>query len=353
MKKKIIFYYRDFKERQLFEYISVHFNKKKFSINFTKNFEIKSDIGFYASEPRFIKKINSKISFISLGGMDQGKLYWPNFWLKESWARFDFGILPGQSWAQRWKQSSWYDKSRPKKAVILTGWPKSENLKKFALKKNKKTNTILYAPCFETDHKGMEVIDAIKNTKIKLLIKHLPWNEKHEVIKFKDVRKNISQMTKYATSILGKKVKIINSTDNIMKYYNKADILITDESSVIYEALLYNLPSLSCSDWPMRTNNTNKPRKIKMDREVCNYTHKKNLKKKIIEMLNKKNMLQKEVLNKKRKHFSFIENSGKNLSFFLENYLKTKKIKFLVRPKYKVSILKSKITYLYNYFFPR
>ena len=67
--------------------------------------------------------------------MDQGKLFWPNLWLKESWARFDFGILPGKKWANRWKQSSWYNKSRPKVGVILTGWPKSENLKKFKIKK--------------------------------------------------------------------------------------------------------------------------------------------------------------------------------------------------------------------------
>ena len=26
--------------------------------------------------------------------MDQGKLFWPNFWLKEPWINFDVGILP-------------------------------------------------------------------------------------------------------------------------------------------------------------------------------------------------------------------------------------------------------------------
>ena len=30
--------------------------------------------------------------------MDQGKLFWPNFWLKENWSRFDYGILPGRNW---------------------------------------------------------------------------------------------------------------------------------------------------------------------------------------------------------------------------------------------------------------
>ena len=349
MKKKITFYFRDLAQKHLFKYISTHFNKKKFEIHFTQNLNDKSDIGFYAADTNLIKKINSKLSFISLGGMDQGKLFWPNLWIKESWERFDFGILPGSKWANMWKQSSWHKNSRPKLGVILTGWPKSENLKKFKIKK-KKMNTILYAPCFETDGKGEDVVNTIINTKIKLLIKHLPWNQKHESIQFKDVRKNINNMTKYAQLKLGKRVTIINSKKNIMKYYNKADILITDESSVMYEALLYDLPAVSCFDWPMRINNINKPRKIKRDNDVCNYTSKDNLQKKIFEMLKDKNSLQKKIKRQKKIHFSYLNRSGKNLSIFLENYLKTKKIKFQIKPRYKINYLKSKISILIKNF---
>ena len=61
--------------------------------------------------------------------MDQGKLFWPNLWLKERWNKFDYGILPGNNWANMWKKASWYDKAHPKKAMLLTGWPKSEELK--------------------------------------------------------------------------------------------------------------------------------------------------------------------------------------------------------------------------------
>ena len=40
--------------------------------------------------------------------MDQGKLYWPNFWFKESWSRFDLVVLPGKNWSSMWKKYSWY-----------------------------------------------------------------------------------------------------------------------------------------------------------------------------------------------------------------------------------------------------
>ena len=30
-----------------------------------------------------LHQINANISIAALGGMDQGKLFWPNFWLKK------------------------------------------------------------------------------------------------------------------------------------------------------------------------------------------------------------------------------------------------------------------------------
>jgi hypothetical protein len=349
MKKKIAFYYQDLHQKHLFRYIANHLNKKKFNIFFTNNLNLKCDFGFYAENSNNINKINAKISFISLGGMDQGKLFWPNLWIKENWQNFDFGILPGKNWANMWKNSSWYDKSSPKKGMLLTGWPKTEHLKDVKLsKKNKRT--ILYAPGFETDNKGMDVVDALKDTNIKLLIKHLPWDQKKDLIRFKDLRKNIIQMIKYAKYKLGKRAYVINVKENIMNYYNKADILVTDESSVIYEALLYNLPSLSCEDWPMRSNNRNKPRSIHKNTSVCNYVLKENLRNEILYMFKNIRKIKNKIVGKKKNHFSYINNSGKNLSKILENFSQKKISKFIIKPKYRKNYLKSRIAEYYNYF---
>ena len=70
-------------------------------------------------------------------------------------------------------------------------------------------------------------------------------------------------MIKYAKKNLKNKVYIISSKENIFDYFGNADLLITDESSLIYEALLFEIPIVSCSDWVMRVNNINIPRKIK------------------------------------------------------------------------------------------
>ena len=54
---------------------------------------------------------------------------------------------------------------------------------------------------------------------------------------------------------------VVHSTD-IFVSISAADLLITDESSVLYEAMLLNMPTIIPNDWKMRINNINKPRNI-------------------------------------------------------------------------------------------
>jgi len=133
-----------------------------------------------------------------------------------------------------------------------------------------------------------------------------------------------------------------------MKFYDKADVLVTDESSVIYEALLFNLPSISCQDWPMRINNKNKPRSIKKDKSVCIYTSRKNLAKKLSYIFSNLTKYKSIARNKKNKHFSYIYESSKNISSFLDNYPLEEK-KFILKPLYKKNYYKSRLVEIKNY----
>ena len=338
MKRKVTFFYNDIPQKQLLISISKKLNKKKFDYSFTSNLDKSADIGIYAHDADKIHNVNSNLSIISLGGMDQGKLYWPNFWLKESWKKFDFGILPGKNWANMWRTSSWFTEARPKFAMLLTGWPKTQDIK---IKNKKTNNTILYAPCFETDNKQLDVANAIKNTNYRLLIKHLPWNTAQEKIRYKDIIKNINLINFQTKKLLGNRVKFIDSKENIMKFFSKANLLITDESSVMYEALLFNLPTLVCEDWPMRTNNKNKPRAVKVDDQVCTRTKKNKLLKEINQCFKNIESLRKKTKLKKNKHFSFIKNSSSNINQFLISYIYNHKILFRIKPKYKIKNFKS------------
>ena len=343
LKKQIVFFYEDIIEKQLLEIVSKKFKKNNYSVQFSKNFSKETDIGFFASPSSSIKKHSSKLSIISLGGMDQGKLFWPNIWLKEPWNKFDIGLLPGKHWSNMWQKCSWFNSSRPKYLVAEVGWPKTQ---KFIskMKLNNKLNkkfTILYAPCFESDLKGHNVVDAIKNTNIKLMVKHHAWKEPLEIKKFSDIKKNIKKISIYAKKNLGDRVKVIKPTEDIFNYFSSADLLITDESSVIYESLLFNIPALSCKDWPMRSNNTNKPRKIKMDKDVCIYINKNNLHKTIKMIKSNYKKYQKHIHKKKEKYFSNLTKCNDIIYKLVDDIVIKKQSSNYLKPRYKVKNLKS------------
>ena len=35
-----------------------------------------------------------------MGGLDQGRVIWPNMWKEQPWDKYDIGFLPGNSWAK-------------------------------------------------------------------------------------------------------------------------------------------------------------------------------------------------------------------------------------------------------------
>ena len=59
-----------------------------------------------------------------------------------------------------------------------------------------------------------------------------------------------------------KDVTILPPKSDIFTCLSAADLLVTDESSVLYEAMFFNMPTVIPSDWKMRINNMNKPRNI-------------------------------------------------------------------------------------------
>ena len=121
----VTFFYKNVHEKHIFLPIAKELKKKRIKYFFSKNLNQKAFVGFYCEEP---KKIGAKISAIFLGGMDQGRVIWPNIWKQQPWDKFDLGFLPGKNWAKRWKESSHDKRSRPKYGVFNAGWPKADFL---------------------------------------------------------------------------------------------------------------------------------------------------------------------------------------------------------------------------------
>ena len=292
-KSKVTFFYSRIEEKQIFYSLASELKRKNFNVDFSTNLKKKSEIGFYCqsnSDPS-----NSKISAIFLGGIDQGRIDWPNIWEKQPWEKFDLGFLPGDNWAKRWKRSSHHKKSKTKYGVFKVGWPKADYLfdkkdsKNQLLRFQKKYNikkrqiNILYAPSFECFDRQLDVVRSVKKLGYNLIIKH--WLIKREK-RYIDLWDNILKSNKETLKIYKVKSKIIKPQENFLNILNFVDLLITDESSVAYEALIKDIPTISVRDWQIQRHKKGVTRNVK-PANITIKTTKQQLSKCIYQLINR------------------------------------------------------------------
>ncbi len=346
-KRTVTFFYLREEEKQIFLNLAPELKKENFNIKFSKKLSGKADIGFYCQTD--IKKINSNVSAIFLGGMDQGRVDWPNMWKKQPWNKFDLGFLPGKNWKKMWINSSTNFEARTRKGVFEVGWPKADHLysnnfkhKKYRISK-KKIN-VLYAPSFECFGRQLEVTRAVKKCNFNLIIKH--WLHKKEK-RFADLWNEI-QLANIATlKLYKKKTLIVNPKDNFLGLLNYVDLIITDESSVAYEGLLNNIPTISVKDWKIQRHKKTTARYVNPAKITLSST-----KANLVKSINKAINLKKNKLIKLRKeNFSYLGKSSEIivliLKKFIENPVSLEKLKYYIKPKKQINILTKLKKFIY------
>ncbi len=286
IKREITFFYDEAVEKVHWGHVKLEAIQRGYSTCFSKNMDQKAEIGFYCSDNN--KPENSKLSFVMLHGMDQGRTRWPNIWRDWPWNKFDIGLLPGKTWSERWKNSAFDPYAHPKIAVCEVGSPKADEIfaNKYLFQEKvdeiaRELNlpfdkTVLYAPSFETDNKQKDIIDLLQSTKTNILIKH--WLISDDDKKsFPDVWTNIQNACK-DISDHQTHIRILSPEMSIMTCLGLCDVLVTDESSVAYEALLLNREVFTLKNWMMRTNNVDEPRPVDPPSDIVNKVDREELK---------------------------------------------------------------------------
>ena len=340
MKKKITFFYTDHLEKNTWKNLKKKAYERGFATEFSKDLSKNVEIGFY-NHDRSIKN-NAKISVISIHGMDQCRNLWPNPWVNMRWDYYDVGLLPGNRWSKMWSKASFDPYAIPKKGVFNVGWPKSDaiNSNKFKLEKNKikkklnsKKKTILYAPSMETDNKQLDILDLAIKLNVNLIIKHWPSKEDKRV---SDIYKNIVTANKISKKRY-KDVTILPPKSDIFTCLSAADLLVTDESSVLYEAMFFNMPTVIPNDWKMRINNINKPRNIIPSKYAYINCSKKQLYPTVKSILKNLKKINNKISKKKNFHFSNIGYSSERILDLVEKILSGKNLDNVkIKPHYEL-----------------
>lgn len=258
-----------------------------------------------------------------LHDLAQGHNRWPNVWEGEPWNKFDIGILPGDSWVERWQECSWDPCARPRLGVFKLGWPKADLVFESEERFRKESasfreelglihsNSVIYAPSWENDGKQDEFVQALKDLPVNLLLKQAPWAPK-----FRDIIENIRVMNQKHRDC-GKNVKIIDSNISIMRCLGLSDIIVSEESSVMFEGLLLDIPSVAVTDWLIPDCVPSRPPSIPFDFIVK--IPKAELRKTVIEMLETLQQQKKLLQEYRLKHFAYLGESSKKIVSLLES----------------------------------
>lgn len=251
IKKKITFFYTDKGEYYNFQPLAMEAEKRGYAVIMTGDTEAPAEIGFYCqhcSNPR-----NSKFSVIMLHDMEQGHTMHPNLWWWERWESFDIGILPGPAWKERWEQCAGFYYANTKKGVFELGYPKSDYVKSEMIRARadqlkqdmhmQYDKTVLYAPSWENDGKEDDFICALQKMKVNLLIKQASWPAQYAHIINNIKEQRAMHEGKYDN------VHYLEPEENILVALAMSDMVVSDESSVMTEALMFGIPSLAITDW--------------------------------------------------------------------------------------------------------
>lgn len=257
VKKEVTLFYMDKAEYYNLEPIGKEAERRGYQVIFSEELGKEAEVGIYCSHVGCLQgggyeEKKAKLSLIMLHDMTQGELDWPDLWNDEPWEWFDIGILPGETWAQRWQTCSGFRYAHPKLGVYEIGYPKSDCVKdernivkSEALKKSlgmKYDLTVLYAPSWENDGKEEDFVRALQDMPVNLLIKQNAY------IGYPVIADNAKKMRQMHEGKYDN-IYYIDPFENIMNVYPICDLVISDESGALTEALLFGKSSIAVTNW--------------------------------------------------------------------------------------------------------
>ena len=321
MKKDITFIYMDKAEYQNYYPIYEEALKRGYTARFTIDKFEKCEIGIYCQHVNFPQF--SKFSVIMLHDITQAYGRWPDIWYEEPWYTYDIGILPGKKWSEMWHSVSDRFYTRPKRHMYEVGWPKADKVnmldkeqlrkeyeEKYGLDPNKRT--ILYAPAWENDNKQDEFVKAMQKLDVNILIKQAPWPSNYP-----HIIANIEEMNKLHRGL--ENVFILDPEVNIMDAIVMSDILVSEESSTMCEAVMLGVPAVSVSNWLIP--DCTPSRYPKDDYDFVVKTTKEELKDTVEKILNDYDNYKDEAKEFSKDNFGKYKSSSKVIMDIIDSYV--------------------------------
>ena len=316
---RITFFHLDGCERQTVEPIAEEADRRGFPVEFTNRMEQRAEIGVYCQHAC---RPNADFSVIMLHDLAQRHDIWPKFWQVEPWHYFDIGLVPGKTWVERWQTQADFAVARPRIGLFDLGWPKADlvfrNRTAFAeaaatLRQQlglRHERSVLYAPSWENDGKQDDFVQTFIDQPVNLLLKQAPWSDDYPM-----VLENIERMNQLHRGC-SPNVHIIDRDVSIMYCLGLADVLVSDESSVLTEALLLDVPGVAVEDWLIPDRIPSRYAEVPYDHVIK--TKRADLRQTVLDVLAKPEEFRQRTFAAKHDQFSHLGQSAKAIMDTIE-----------------------------------
>lgn len=255
--RRITFLFTEDCEFKALQPVAMEANLRGYETVFSKDYRKPVEIGVYCNHKP--DPTNARFSVVMFH--DMGQFHWPEnpyleeyHWNDEPWSAFDIGILPGRAWSQCWYSVSDLDNARPRLGVFELGWPKADKVFRDRTAFNKEVcklkeslrlkdgPSVLYAPSFENDGKQDDFVCSLIHMPVNLLIKQGSWPDKKN-------RARICEITAKYQGRAEDGIYVVDPDVDIMACLALSDMVVSDESNCLIEALLFDIPGIAVTDW--------------------------------------------------------------------------------------------------------
>ncbi len=221
-----------------------------------RSMSIPSRVGLFLGHHKKNLPALAEYPVVMLHDLGQAHNVWPNFWDKEAWGDYSFGLLPNQAW-QAMYDAYPHNERKPKDGVTVVGWPKSDvSFQKMATAPTKVSPfkgqrlRVLYAPSWEFDNQQDKFLRALVDLPIDIFIKQQHW----------EGMGHLERVQEQAAMHRGKwsNVTLLDPKTKIFDALALVDCIVSDESSTMAEGFMVGCVPVSVSDW--KVPDTNPPR---------------------------------------------------------------------------------------------
>jgi CDP-glycerol glycerophosphotransferase (TagB/SpsB family) len=206
-----------------------------------------SKVGLFLGHHKKNRPGLAEYPVVMLHDLGQAHNVWPNFWDKEPWGDYLYGLLPNPFWKSMY-DSYPHAERKPKDGVAVLGWPKADvsfqemaRAPQGASPYKGQRLRALYAPSWEYDNQQDKFLRALVDLPVDIYIKQQHW----------DGMGHLERVQEMAALHRGKwsNVNLLDPKTKIFDALALADCIVSDESSTMVEGFMVGVVPIAIMDW--------------------------------------------------------------------------------------------------------